>query len=109
MQCHARIPLTQGRPARRRLLHVVLAEDPLAGRQRRFDSLERLALRDGDQRDARRLTPGTVRRLLDSTSNGTKPSRNLVNTVKHSVTFAFYHRYWSPNEILLLSLPTVTL
>jgi hypothetical protein len=52
--------LAERRPARCRLLHVVLAEDALARPERRLDPRHILRLRDGDQRHALGSRPASA-------------------------------------------------
>ena len=59
----------QRRELRRRLLHAVLAEHRLAGRQRRAHRLDRLGLRHRDQRHILRLAARLDRRVGDAVAH----------------------------------------
>ena len=65
-------------PAGHRLLHPVLAEHPLAGRQHRRDALPGLLLGDRDQGDLGRIAAGGLRRAGDPGQNGGPGRRSRI-------------------------------
>src|SRR5262249_10523801 len=62
--------LAQRRILRLRLLDPILAEKPMARRQRLPHGLSWMGLADGDQRDALRRAPGSLRSFLDPVPDG---------------------------------------
>ena len=65
------------RPFRLRFLHVVLAEHPLPGLQRRQDPLGGNRLRHGDQGDRGRVALGILGRLADPVAHRLQPGHDI--------------------------------
>ena len=84
----------QRRPFRLRLLHAVLAEHALAGRNHRLDRLRPEGLRDRDQRHRRRLARGVAAGRHDLGLHPREGLRAILvrqGFVHHSSLWAYYY------------------